>query len=139
MKSSRKFLAAIFAACFFAVAAFAADASPAGTWKWTPPGRGGNPGVERTLVLEVKDGKLTGTLKGATMGQFEVPDVAIADGVVKDGMVSFSVTNDFNGNKFTSKYSAKLEGDTLTGSVESPGRDGAVAKRDWAAKRAAAK
>ncbi|MSU66137.1 MAG: hypothetical protein EXS38_08580, partial [Opitutus sp.] len=64
MKSSRKLLAAFVAACFTAVAAFAADASPAGTWKYTQAGRGGNPGVERTLILEMKDAKLTGTLKG---------------------------------------------------------------------------
>jgi hypothetical protein len=137
---SYKFLAAFFAACFFAVAAFAADASPAGTWKWTQAGRGGNPGVERTLVLDYKDGKLTGTLKGATMGQFEIPDIAIADGTVKDGNVAFTVTNEFNGQKFTTKYAAKLEGDTLTGSTERPGPDGGEAvKRDWSAKRAAAK
>jgi hypothetical protein len=136
MTSSRKFLAAIFAACFFAVAAFAADASPAGTWKWTPPGRGGNPGVERTLILEVKEGKLMGTLKGFSGGQFEVPDVKIDEAAIKDGTVSFSVTNEFNGNKFTSKYTAKLEGDTLTGSVERPGRDGGMTKTDWVAKRA---
>ena len=118
------------------VAAFAADASPAGTWKYTQAGRGGGPGMERTLVLELKDGKLTGTLKGATMGQMEIPDTAIADGAVKDGTVSFTVTTEFNGNKRTTKYSAKLEGDTLTGSAEAPGRDGAVQKRDWVAKRA---
>jgi hypothetical protein len=139
MKSYRKLLAACFAACFFAVAAFAADASPAGTWKYTQAGRGGNPGVERTLVLEVKDGKLTGTLKGASMGQFEIPDVAIGDGVVKDGNVSFTTTNDFNGNKIVAKYTGKLEGDTITGSIERPGRDGNVMKTDWVAKRAAAK
>ncbi len=136
MKLPRTFLAALFAACFTAVAADAADASPAGIWKWTQQGRGGGPGIERTLVLELKDGKLTGTLKGATMGQFEIPDTAIADAAFKDGAVSFTVTTEFNGNKRTTKYSAKLEGDKLTGSTEAPGRDGAVQKRDWVATRA---
>jgi hypothetical protein len=136
MKLPRKILAAIFAVCFTAVAAFAADASPAGTWKYTQPGRGGNPGPERTLMLDLKDGKLTGTLKGMTMGQFEIPDTAIADGSFKDGTVSFTVTVEFNGNKRTTKYTGKLEGDKLTGSTEAPGRDGAPQKRDWAATRA---
>jgi len=136
MKSLRNILVALVAACFMTAVAHAADASPAGTWKWSQPGRGDNPAIERSLVLDVKDGKLTGTLKGFNMGQFEVPDTAIADGVVKDGMVSFTVTTEFNGNKRTTKYSAKLDGDTLTGSTEAPGRDGAMAKRDWAAKRA---
>ena len=120
------------------VAALAADASPAGTWKFTQAGRGGAPGVERSLMLEMKDGKLTGTLKGASMGQFDIPDAAIEGGAVKDGTVSFTITTEFNGNKRTAKYEAKLDGDTLTGSIEAPGRDGAAQKRDWKATRAKA-
>lgn len=135
MKSPLKFLAAIFAACFMTVAAFAAEASPAGTWKWSQPGRQGGNATERTLVLEYTAGKLTGTLKGFSMGQFEVPDTAISEASFKDGTVAFAVTTEFNGNKRTSKYTAKLEGDKLTGSVESPGRDGAAQKRDWEATR----
>ncbi len=135
MKLLRLTLAALVAACFMTVAAFAADASPAGTWKWSQPGRGDNPAIERSLVLDLKDGKLTGTLKGFSMGQFEVPDTAIADAAVKDGVVSFTVTTEFNGNKRTTKYSAKLDGDTLTGNTEAPGRDGNMMKRDWVAKR----
>ncbi len=139
MKSSRKFLAAFFAACFFAVAAFATDATPAGTWKWTSPGRGGNPGAERTLVLDYKDGKLIGTLKGVSMGQFEIPDLPVTDGTFKDGEITFNVTADFNGNKFTSKYSGKLEGDSIKGSIERPGRDGGTQKSEWNPKREPAK
>lgn len=136
MKSLRLSLAAFVAASFLTVAAFAADASPAGTWKYTQAGRGGGPGIERTLVLDLKDGKLTGTLKGATMGQMEIPDTAIADGAFKDGTVSFTVTMEFNGNKRTTKYEGKLDGDTITGSSEAPGRDGNAMKRDWKATRA---
>lgn len=136
MKLLRLTLAALVAACFMTVAAFAADAAtPAGTWKWTQPGRGGNPGTERTLVLDLKDGKLTGTLKGFAMGDREIPDAAIEDATFKDGVVAFALTREFNGNKFTTKYSAKLDGDTLTGNTEAPGRDGNVMKRDWTAKR----
>jgi hypothetical protein len=137
MKSLRITLAALVAACFLTVAAFAADAAtPAGTWKWTQPGRGGGPGPERSLMLDYKDGKLTGTLKGFSMGQFEIPDAAISEASFKDGKVAFAVTMEFNGNSRTTKYEAKLEGDTLTGSLEAPGRDGATMKRDWVAKRA---
>jgi hypothetical protein len=135
MKSLRQFLAALVATSFLAVAAFAADASPAGTWKYTQAGRGGGPGVERSLTLDFKDGKLTGMVKGATMGQFEIPDTAIEDGAFKDGNVSFSVSREFNGTKFTTKFTGKLEGDKITGSTESPGRDGASQKRDWVATR----
>ncbi|MBI5770910.1 MAG: hypothetical protein HZA93_24240 [Verrucomicrobia bacterium] len=136
MKSSRRFLGALVALCFTAVAAFAADASPAGTWKWTQQGRQGGQATERSLVLELKDGKLTGTLKGFTAGQFEVPDMAIEEASFKDGTVSFSVTREFNGNKFTTKYTGKLAGDKITGSSESPGREGGMQKRDWNPTRA---
>jgi hypothetical protein len=64
MRLPSRILAAFAAVCFTTVAAFAADVSPSGTWKYTQPGRGGNAGVERTLILEAKDGTLTGTLKG---------------------------------------------------------------------------
>ncbi len=135
MKSLRHTLAAFAAFCLITVAAFAADASPAGTWKYTQAGRGGGPGIERTLTLDFKDGKLTGTLKGASMGQFEIPDTAISEASFKDGTVAFAVTMDFNGNTRTTKYTAKLDGDTLTGSTEAPGRDGNAMKRDWKATR----
>jgi len=136
MKSPLKFLAAFFAACFITVAALAADASPAGTWKWTQPGRGGGPGTERSLILELKDGKLSGKLAAWQMGDNTIPETAIADASFKGGVVAFTVTTEFNGNKRVSKYEGKLEGDKITGSIEAPGRDGQVMKRDWAATRA---
>ena len=137
MTSLRKFLAAIVAACFITASAFAADASPAGTWKWTAPGRGGNPGFERTLVLDLKDGKLTGTLKGTTGGQFEIPDAAISNASFKDGAMAFQVELDFNGNKFVTKYEGKLAGDEIKGTIERPGRGEGAApiKSEWLAKR----
>ncbi|MEY4938402.1 MAG: hypothetical protein RIQ93_137 [Verrucomicrobiota bacterium] len=124
------------AACFLTVAALAADASPAGTWKWTQPGRGGGAGVERVLMLEHNNGKLTGTLKGAQMGQYEVPDIAITSASYTGAVIAFSVEIERNGNKFVSKYEGKLAGDTITGTSERLGRDGQVTKVDWVAQRA---
>jgi len=82
----------------------------------------------------MKDGKLTGKLStpgrdGATMAS------DISNASVKDDVVTFSVEREFNGNKFVTKYSGKLAGDTITGESEGPGRDGAVQKREWVAKR----
>lgn len=135
MKSPLKFLAAIFAACFITVAAFAAEASPTGTWKWTQQGRQGA-ATERSVKLALTDGKLTGTLEGFQMGDNKIPDQEISDASFKDGTIAFSVSREFNGNKFTTKYTGKLEGDKITGTSESPGRDGAVQKREWVATRA---
>ncbi|MBL9186537.1 MAG: hypothetical protein JNK23_03570 [Opitutaceae bacterium] len=135
MKFTRTLTAAIAAFVFSAVVAVAAD-SVAGTWKWTQAGRQGGQGTERALMLKVDGGKVTGTLKGFAMGQFEVPDTAIGDASFKDGKLTFTVTMEFNGNKRVSKYEATLAGDKLTGTVEAPGRDGATAKREWVASRA---
>ena len=137
MKSYRKFLAAFVAACCLTVVAFAADTSPTGTWKWSQPGRGDNPAVERSLNLEHKDGMLTGMLKGVKMGEFEIPDTAITNASYKDGTIAFTIELEFNGNKFVSKYQGKLAGNTITGSTERPGRDGGAARKtDWTATRA---
>lgn len=128
-------LAAMSAVCLLTVSALAADASPTGTWKFTQQGRQGGQAMERTVKLEEKGGKLTGTMKGFDAGQFQIPDTAISDGSFKGGVVAFSVTMEFNGNRRTSKYEGKLAGDTITGSVERPGRDGNATKTDWVAKR----
>jgi hypothetical protein len=127
MNTPRKLLAAFFAACLTAVVAFAGD--PTGTWKWSTPGRDGQT-FESTLKLELKDGKLTGAVSGR---RGETP---ISAGVFKDDTVTFSVEREFNGNKFTTKYSGKLEGDSIAGSQESVRPDGELMKRDWNAKRA---
>ena len=82
---------------------------PTGTWKFKT--KFGKNEVEQTLKLESKDGKLTGTLAG---GKGEA--IKIEDGKVKDGEVSFSVTREFKDQKFTSKYSGKVDGDTIKGS-----------------------
>ena len=136
MKSYRKSLAAIIAACFITAAAFAADASPTGTWKWSQQGRGGNPPTERSVQLELKDGKLTGTLKGFEGPQGQIPDTALTATSFKDGMIAFTTELTFGENKFAIKYSGKLEGDTIKGSIERPGFNGGdPTKVDWAATR----
>jgi hypothetical protein len=140
MKTYQKFFAAFLAVCFMTVAAFAADATPAGTWKFTQAGRGGGPGMERTFTLDYKEGKLTGTMKGTTGGPFEIPDSPITDGSFKDGKVAFTVTFEINDFKISQKYEGKLEGDKITGNIERPGRDGgAPTKNEWVATRVPAK
>jgi hypothetical protein len=136
MKSYLKLIAALGVACLMSVTALAADAGPSGTWKWTQPGRNGGPGFEVTLKLELKDGALSGTILGMQGPQGQIPDVAIGDASFKDGAVAFSVTREFNGNKRTSKYEGKIEGDTIKGSVERQNRDGALQKSEWTATRA---
>ena len=139
MKSSLKLIAALGAVCFMTLAAFAAAAapaaaSPAGTWKWTQQGRNG--AQEMTVKLDLKDGALTGTMVGMQGPQGPIPDVAIGDASFKDGAIAFTVTREFNGNKRVSKYTGKLDGDSIKGETERPGRDGAAQKSEWNATRA---
>jgi hypothetical protein len=58
----------------------------------------------------------------------------IEDGTFKDGEVTFSVTRERNGTKVVSKYKAKVDGDTMKGTIESE-RDGQTQKREFEAKR----
>ena len=126
MKLVRNLLAAVFAASLLSVAAFAADIS--GSWKWTAQGRNGPMEAHATLAL--KDGVLTGTVSGR-MG-----DAPIGEASLKDGLVHFTVTREFDGNKIVIKYDGKFEGDTITGTIERPGRDGdAPLTLEWKATR----
>jgi outer membrane protein assembly factor BamB len=131
-------LAATAAFCLMSVAAFAADAS--GTWKWTEQsGRGGGGGGgtprEVTLTLAQKDGKVTGKIsRPGRDGAVTATD--ISDASIKGDTIAFSLERTFGDNKIVTKYSGKLAGDTITGTSESPGRNGGEAtKREWVAKR----
>ena len=103
-------------------------ADPAGTWTWPVERKGEKRDV--TLKLAGAGGKLTGTVSTGKDGESK-----IEDGTFKDGEVRFSVTRERNGEKFTSKYSGKLTGDTIKGSYETT-VGGKEQKKDWEAKRA---
>jgi hypothetical protein len=126
MKFPRLLLAAVFAASVLATAAFAAELS--GTWKWTSVTATGP--VEMTAVLLHKDGALTGTVTGR-QGPADIRDAS-----VNGGQVAFSVTRGTAGNKVVIKYSGKLAGDTITGTIERPGPKGEPTKLPWKATRA---
>jgi len=113
---------------FFMGAVAAADKDdPTGTWKYKV--KRGKQETEQTLKLELKDGKLTGSVSG---GKGE--PTKIEDGTFKDGEVSFTVTRTFKDQKFVSKYSGKVSGDSIKGSI-STDFGGKENKQDWDAKR----
>ena len=104
------------------------DKTATGTWKWSFTTQNGDT-RETTLKLKQDGEKLTGTITGRNNQETD-----IEDGKVKDGEVSFTVTREFNGNKFVMKYHGKLDGDTIKGKTEFE-RDGETRSRDWEAKR----
>jgi hypothetical protein len=110
-----------------AVATAADDANPTGTWKWTTTF--GDQSRESTLKLKLDGDKLTGAMVGRN--DQETP---IEDAKFSNGEVSFRVTRERNGQKFTSKYSGKVSGDTITGKIEFE-RQGQTQSRDWKATR----
>ena len=114
------------------VAQAAQKDDPTGTWKWKSKfGKDGKE-FERTMKLQLKDGKLTGTVSG--FGK-QGTDTKIEDGTFKDGELSFQTTVERGDMKFTTKYSGKLSGDTIKGTITSE-RAGKENKQEWEAKRA---
>lgn len=101
--------------------------NPTGTWKWSVTVN--DQKRDSTLKLKLDGDKLTGTMLGRNN-----QETAIEDASFKDGEVAFSVTRERNGQKFTTKYKGKLDGDTIKGKSESE-RDGKAQSRDWEAKR----
>ena len=108
-------------------------ADPTGTWTWSQPGRNGGPERKSTLKLKLEGEKVTGTLTAPGRGG-ESSDVAISEGKLKGDEISFAVTREVGGNKFTAKYNGKISGDSIKGKVETE-RNGQPQSRDWEAKR----
>jgi hypothetical protein len=101
--------------------------NPTGTWKWKVTVQGQD--REQTLKLKLDGDKLTGSM--LRRNNQETP---IEDATYKDGEVSFKVTRERNGQKFTTKYTGKVSGDTIKGKSEFE-RDGQTQSRDWEAMR----
>ena len=105
----------------------AAD-DPSGTWKYSQ--QRGDQVREATVTLKLEGDKLTGHVPGRNNTV-----TVIENGTYKDGDLSFTVTRERNGVKFTIKYSGKVSGDTINGKIEFE-RDGKTESRDWVAKKA---
>lgn len=113
--------------CFATLARAEDKPDPTGTWKWTVSFN--NQSFEQTLKLKLDGDQLTGTITGRNNQEH-----AIEDAKYKDGEVSFTVTRERDGQKFSRKYNAKVSGDTLKGTIEFE-RNGEKQSRDWEAKR----
>jgi hypothetical protein len=100
---------------------------PTGTWKWSVTFN--NQTFDRTLKLKLEGDKLSGTITGRNNSE-----TAIDDAKFKDSEVSFSVTRERNGQKRTTKYKGKVDGDTIKGKFERE-QDGKTVETDWEAKR----
>ncbi len=118
----------LFLSLSLSLAAGAAAADPSGHWQWEVKGPQGSTDV--SAVFALKDGALTGTV--TAMGN----DVAIANATFKDGVVAFIIIRHMGDDTFEIKYSGKLDGDTITGTVDRPIGDGERKTFEWKATRA---
>ena len=101
--------------------------NPTGTWKWQT--NFGGKTRDNTLKLKLDGDKLTGSVLGR-----DNQETPIENASFKDDKVSFAVTREFNGNKFTIKYNGTVKGDTITGKSEF-NAGGEARTNDWEAKR----
>jgi hypothetical protein len=95
---------------------------PTGTWKYSVERNGQK--FESTLKLKLEGDKVTGTVTGGRGGKGGGggkggTDTKIEDGKFKDGEVTFTVTRERGDTKITSTYKAKVDGDTMKGTMES--------------------
>lgn len=109
---------------------------PTGTWTWETKrkGKDGNEvTLKQTLKLELKDGKLTGTLSGGA-GKGGGKETKIEDGKFEKGEISFTITREFGNNKLVTKYNGKLADDMIKGTIVTDimGKENKI---DWEAKR----
>ena len=112
------------------LAAYAGD--PSGTWKFQAEGPGGR-SAESTLTLKLQDNQLTGTIDNRA-GKAEITAATF-----KDDQIAFTVVREIGRRlrkqTFTIRYSGKLEGDTIKGTIETTGREQKPISIAWDAQR----
>src|SRR4051812_15712404 len=102
-------------------------ADPSGTWTWTVSTPNGQ-SFESTATFKREGDKVTGSVTGRR------GDTAISDGQFKDGTLTFTVMREREGRKMTSKFTGKVDGNAIKGTMTMDRGDGAQS-RPWEAKR----
>jgi hypothetical protein len=97
-------------------------AKVAGTWELSMEGRQG--AFTQTMTLEQNGDKIKGAVKGP---RAETP----FEGTVKGNKISFTVKRDTPRGEVTLEYTGTVDGDSMKGTVSTPG-----GSRDWTARRA---
>jgi hypothetical protein len=105
----------------------AGKADPSGTWTWTVNTPNGQ-SFESTATFKREGDKVTGTVSGRR------GDTAISDGQFKDGTLTFTVMREREGRKMVSKFTGKVDGNAIKGTMTMDRGDGAQS-RPWEAKR----
>ena len=130
MNSSFRIATSLLAFGLSSLAALAAD--PTGTWKFSaesPQGRE----TDAQLTLKLVEGKLSGEIVN------RAGKAAISDATLSGDQISFSVTREFGRflrkKKIVTRYSGKLTGDKIEGTLQLTGRDDKTTSLPWTAQR----
>lgn len=130
MNSSFRIATSLLAFGLSSLAALAAD--PTGTWKFSaesPQGRE----TDAQLTLKLVEGKLSGEIVN------RAGKAAISDATLTGDQISFSVTREFGRflrkKKIVTRYSGKLTGDKIEGTLQLTGRDDKTTSLPWTAQR----
>lgn len=130
MNSSFRIATSLLAFGLSSLAALAAD--PSGTWKFSAEGPQGRE-IDATLTLKLADGRLSGEVVS------RAGKAAISDATLAGDQVSFSVVREFGRflrkKKIVTRYSGKLTGDKIEGTVQLTGRDDKTTSLPWIAER----
>jgi hypothetical protein len=119
MKRTPKVLCPAVVLCLAGLALYGQKpADLVGTWSGAATLVGVDAPNELTLVLELKEGKLAGTMKDQfqTIGQFAITDVTFEKGVLS---FSSPVAGP-GGQQATIKFKMIVSGDTMKGEMEIP-------------------
>jgi hypothetical protein len=126
----RRLLAPMLVLAIVAIAGAARAADdPSGTWKFDVKGANGQ-SRSSTVKLKLEGDKLTGAMVSA-----QGRETAVSDASFKDGEVSFTVVRMRQNMKTTAKYSGKLSGDEIKGTIKTERPDGSTNEQPWEAKR----
>jgi hypothetical protein len=119
MKRATRILCPVAVLCLAGLALYAQKpADLVGTWSGTATLVGVDAPNELTLVLELKDGKLAGTMSDQfqTIDQFAINDVSFEKGVLS---FSSPVAGP-GGQQATIKFKMTVSGDAMKGEMEIP-------------------
>lgn len=104
-----------------------------GTWTWQAPGQRGGLGGEITLTLHNETGRITGSVSGPS--RVGAGDLVLGNLSYDNDRLTFSLIRDVQGFQVVNRYSGRLDGDVIRGSVDTSGRGGQTVHREWQATR----
>ncbi len=133
-----KTLGLILVTCLVSLGSLRGEPAAPSTQPPIPPAPGNGAPSRRTAKSRPRSNSKWQDSKIAGVYSNQFGNTAISNASLQDDVISFDVVRDFGGQKYVVKYHGKLEGDTISGTIEAPGHDGGEAvKLDWNAKRTA--